>query len=104
MLHIDPPQRRLMVRGPIEQPLIFTIPKIESTSICINQNGSNFNELLGLLRRLVLGFLLERFPDGFVTDEALFAWRLLPRCIKTRLTVGHFGGWFLLAHRSSFFP
>jgi len=23
MLHIDPPQRRLMVRGPIEQPLIF---------------------------------------------------------------------------------
>jgi hypothetical protein len=57
---------------------------------------------LRLLRRLVLGFLLERFPDGLVADESLFVRRQLTGREKTRMAVGHLGGGFLfLAHGRS---
>ena len=51
---------------------------------------------------LVLGFLLERFPDGFVTNKSLFVWLFLTRRQKACVAVRNFGDWFLLAHKSPF--
>src|SRR5690606_10318436 len=54
---------------------------------------------LRLLRGLVLGFLVERLPDGLVADESLFVRRQLARRHVTRMAVGNLGGGlFLLAH------
>src|SRR5688572_29633736 len=67
--------------------------------------GSNLvrDQPLRLLRRLVFDFLLQRLPDGFVADEALFIRRLLARRIEARHTFRNLSDRFLLAHRSLLF-
>src|SRR6185503_6260217 len=47
---------------------------------------------LGLLRRLVFGFLVERLPDRLEADEALLVRRHLARGQEARLSIRHFGG------------
>ena len=69
-------------------------------SVAVDEIGLRPRTNLRLLRRLVFGFLLERFPDGFVTDKPLFGRRQLTRRIKRRVAVRNFGGGFLfLAHK-----
>src|SRR5487761_2078312 len=52
------------------------------------------------LWRLVVDFLLQRLPDGFVADKPLCVRSLLTRRIEACLAVRNLGDWFLLAHRS----
>src|SRR5437868_6515752 len=55
------------------------------------------------LRGFVFGFLLERLPDCFKTNEAFFVCRFLARRHKACVAIRNFGDWFLLAaHKSPF--
>src|SRR5690348_16117408 len=55
---------------------------------------------LRLLRRLVLGFLLQRLPDGLVAHESLLVGRHLARRVEPRVAVGNLGLGLCVAHGS----
>lgn len=57
--------------------------------------------VLRALRRAVLGLFLERFPDGFVANEAFFVGRLLAGHEKARLAFRNLrSGCRLSTHKS----
>src|SRR5262245_48422090 len=76
------------------------------TPLFVEKGVRPYFPVLRLLRRLVLGFLLERFPDGLETDKPFFVRRQLARGEKTRAAVRNLGRGllrFLFAHESPLF-